>query len=251
MTDNSIMDSDLSTKFTSSLSQFLKSFTNRHFPFSNGVLFIGHIHLDIDAYESVDYVLNESVERVGNDAVNITSRSFQAFSLGQIYGGGSGIVGAKNVSQQDPGRNQFHNVIVNTAKSEIHHHNHINLPSEDFQQHNHQGNALEGEATAAGGQPAWEAAAKDIVAADENTEFDHDSISHNDEGMSELICHFDHSHQKEDEQQQCSNAVREDPEVFEDNDESFEEPSSGIVAVKQEYFSARLYESPQGNDQKK
>ena len=67
------MSSDPPPTFITSLSQFLQS--KAHFQFDEEFQLIGHIHVQIDRHKTLDYVLNEFVDR---DLLKVASKSFQA-----------------------------------------------------------------------------------------------------------------------------------------------------------------------------
>ncbi|KAL8586357.1 hypothetical protein ACOMHN_022972 [Nucella lapillus] len=75
------MDSDSSSKFIGSLTKFLQSLCNGYVEFSRGVELVGHIYLNIDTGEKVDYVLHERVSKNDENSVTFVSNSFHAQPL--------------------------------------------------------------------------------------------------------------------------------------------------------------------------
>ncbi|KAL8586344.1 hypothetical protein ACOMHN_022959 [Nucella lapillus] len=72
------MDDDSSTKFIESLTKFLQSLCNGYVEFNRGVELVGHIYLNIDTGEKVDYVLHEKVSKNDENSVTFVSNSFHA-----------------------------------------------------------------------------------------------------------------------------------------------------------------------------
>ncbi|XP_076469183.1 uncharacterized protein LOC143299684 isoform X3 [Babylonia areolata] len=72
------MDDDSSTKFMESLTKFLQSLCNGYVEFQRGVELVGHIYLNIDTGEKVDYILHEKVSKNDENSVTFVSNSFHA-----------------------------------------------------------------------------------------------------------------------------------------------------------------------------
>ena len=72
------MDLDSSAKFIGSLTKFLQSLCNGYVEFQNGVELVGHIYLNIDTGEKVDYILHEKVSKNDENSVSFVSNSFHA-----------------------------------------------------------------------------------------------------------------------------------------------------------------------------
>ncbi|KAL8579131.1 hypothetical protein ACOMHN_036070 [Nucella lapillus] len=72
------MDGDSSAKFIGSLTKFLQSLCNGYVEFQRGVELVGHIYLNIDTGEKVDYILHERVSKNDENSVTFVSNSFHA-----------------------------------------------------------------------------------------------------------------------------------------------------------------------------
>ncbi|KAL8579119.1 hypothetical protein ACOMHN_036058 [Nucella lapillus] len=72
------MDEDSSAKFIGSLTKFLQSLCNGYVEFQKGVELVGHIYLNIDTGEKVDYILHERVSKNDENSVSFLSNSFHA-----------------------------------------------------------------------------------------------------------------------------------------------------------------------------
>ncbi|XP_076460670.1 uncharacterized protein LOC143293572 [Babylonia areolata] len=72
------MDQDSSAKFIGSLTKFLQSLCNGYVEFQKGVELVGHIYLNIDTGEKVDYILHEKVSKNDENSVSFVSNSFHA-----------------------------------------------------------------------------------------------------------------------------------------------------------------------------
>ena len=72
------MDTDTCSKFIGSLTKFLQSLCNGYVDFHKGVELVGHIYLNIDTGEKVNYFLHEKVSKNDEDSVTFISNSFHA-----------------------------------------------------------------------------------------------------------------------------------------------------------------------------
>ncbi|KAL8579117.1 hypothetical protein ACOMHN_036056 [Nucella lapillus] len=81
------MDDDSSTKFIGSLTKFLQSLCNGYVEFQRGVELVGHIYLNIDTGEKVDYILHERVSKNDENSVTFVSNSFHAQPTDKKAGG--------------------------------------------------------------------------------------------------------------------------------------------------------------------
>ena len=75
------MDLDSSSKFIGSLTKFLQSLCNGYVEFQKGVELVGHIYLNIDTGEKVDYILHERVSKNDENSVSFVSNSYHAQPL--------------------------------------------------------------------------------------------------------------------------------------------------------------------------